>query len=228
MFSGCFLLRDPSGGQRGSWSSPPRTTIWSRISEMTTRGFRSNYSWTWVMEGISRVWVMDRLMTDIVAVRKHEIIFSRMTNLYTQHSVITRPITILKRQMDTLRTLYVERDYSKHILSLESRRLGGSFSFQKNMSRIWQVGDRCPCEFSDTDVTIGWLRSPVHWLGYVCLSSQVARHDLLTPVVITLLFIHQSVVPGPIIYISVWLLITLGHDMYQSDKGGGMDSTPGT
>ena len=52
---------------------------------------------------------LDSLMPAVAAVRKHELTCARMTDLYDQQSDIVCPITILKRQMDALRALYVER-----------------------------------------------------------------------------------------------------------------------
>ena len=62
---------------------------------------------------------MESLMTARAATRQHELICARMTDLYSQHSAIVRPIVILKRQMDALRTLYSERDHSKDMPPLE-------------------------------------------------------------------------------------------------------------
>ena len=50
------------------------------------------------------------------AVRKHEVICARMTDL---HSEQARPITILIAQMDALRTLNKEGALSKHMPTLE-------------------------------------------------------------------------------------------------------------
>ena len=62
---------------------------------------------------------LDRLMPAIAAVRKHEIICAQMADLYAQQSAIARPIAILKRQMDALRALYMERGSSSSMPPLE-------------------------------------------------------------------------------------------------------------
>ena len=58
---------------------------------------------------------LDSLMPAVAAVRKHELTCARMTDLYEQQSAITRPIAILKRQMDALRALYTERGKSSNM-----------------------------------------------------------------------------------------------------------------
>ena len=114
MFSGRFLLRDPSG-------------FWK-----ATRFLKQPDQYDHLLKALREVLQEACGLTPEQALgyschnprhflpaRKHEIICARMTDLYSQHSTIVCPITILKRQMDDLRSLSTERGHSSHMPSRE-------------------------------------------------------------------------------------------------------------